>query len=275
MSNPWFSRRILTAVAFAIVFGAACFLLGRWQLSRYEQKDARASAVEANYHRDPVPLAEVLSGPGVELAEEQVWAKVRVTGRYAGDRQMYVRGRASQGTQGYEILVPLLLDDGGVLFVDRGWVANAATAAELPPVPPAPGGLVTVTGWLKPGEDVRSQGLPDGQLGSINLDQAWAQVGQRLPGSAAQRPYAAYLVLDHEQLPGGLTPDRPAPLEAPTPDRGPHFAYALQWWLTAGLGVAFVIYLYRSRPDAVAARAQRAASAPKPKKVRIWDEEDE
>lgn len=272
MPNAWFSRRILGAVAFALVFGATCFLLGRWQLSRFEEKDARASAIETNYQRAPVPLASVLADPTSQLAPEQVWVKVTATGRYAADRQLYVRGRAYQGGQGYEILVPFLVDGGATLLVDRGWVAIAATAAELPAVPSAPPDQLTITGWLKPGEDVRTSGLPQGQLGSVNLEQAWAQLEGRLPGAAGRRSYAAYLVLGQEQLPGGTTPARPVPLEAPVPDRGPHFAYALQWWLTAGLGVAFVIYLYRSRPGAAQQRAETAG--PRPKKVRIWDEED-
>ncbi len=260
-----FTRRLLGAVAFAIVFGLACLMLARWQLSRFEEKDARAHAVENNYHAAPVPLASVLSGPGISLREDQVWSQVTVTGVYRPP-PLLVRGRALQGTQGMEVLVPLQVDGGGLLLVDRGWVANARDARTLPDFPPAPLGPVTVTGWLKPGEPERTPGLPAGQLGSVNLDEAASQVGGRL--------YAAYLVLGQE------SPEvaRPTPLEAPTPDRGPHFAYAIQWVLAALLGVGFVVLMVRSRPEAVAAReaAERAAAArdPQPKKVRIWDEED-
>ena len=105
--------------------------------------------------------------------------------------------------------------------------------------------------------------LPAGQLATINLEQAQAQIDGRL--------YAAYLVLGSESLGAGQqAPPRPAALEQPTPDRGPHFAYALQWWLTALLGAAFVVYLYRHPPGEPVARVKD----PAPKKVRIWDEED-
>jgi cytochrome oxidase assembly protein ShyY1 len=260
------------AAAFALVFGTVCVLLGRWQLSRYEAKDARATAIEANYGRAPVPLSTVLPRIDTALDETQVWTRVSAVGRYAADQQLMVRARTLAGVLGYEVLVPLLVDGAGTLLVDRGWVASSATAADLPAVPSAPTGEVLVTGWLKPGEEVRSTGLPAGQLGSINLDQAWAQLQGRLPGPAGRGSYSAYLVLDAEQVAGGHVPARPAPLDPPDPDRGPHFAYALQWWLTSAFGLAFVGYLYRSRPDAVAARAARPA---KPKRVRIWDDEDE
>ena len=267
-----FSRRILTAVAFAIVFGAVCFLLGRWQLTRYEEKDVRAIAVEENYQRPPVPLREVLQTTASPLADTQVWTHVTVTGRYAAAEQLLVRGRGLSTTQGMEVLVPFRLDGGDALLIDRGWVPNGEQAADLPTVPPAPAGTVTVTGWLKPGESDRGQDLPPGQLATINLDQAQAQVTGRL--------YAAYLVLGSESLGDGQpAPARPVPLEAPTADRGPHFAYALQWWATALLGAAFVVYLYRHPPGATPGepappQPARESREPRAKKVRIWDEED-
>lgn len=271
-----FTKRILAAVAFALVFGAACVLLGQWQLSRFEDKDARATAVETNYAREPVPLVTVLPTTGAALREDQVWSKVTATGRYAATGSLLVRGRALNAAQGLEVLVPFQVDGGGVLLVDRGWVPNGETATDIPAFPPAPAGTVTITGWLKPSEEDRGRDLPVGQLATINLAQAQEQVGGSL--------YAAYLVLGAEILPaGGAAPDRPAALEPPSVDRGPHFAYALQWWLSALLGLAFVVFLYRGRPGAAQEREAQAqaragagvsVSGPKVKKSRIWDEED-
>ncbi len=260
-----FTRRILYAVAFALGFGTVCFLLGQWQLSRYEEKDARATAVEQNYNRPAVPFAGVLPSVTTPLAESQVWTQVTLTGRYAASTHLIVRGRALNTAQGMEILVPFQVDGGAVLLVDRGWVPNGDQAADLPTVSAPPAGTVTLTGWLKPGEEDRGKDLPAGQLATINLAQAQEQV----PGQL----YAAYLVLGSESLGEGLpAPARPTPLEAPTPDRGPHFAYALQWWLTTLLGFGFVVYLYRHPPGGVPTSAPAKAS--EPKKVRIWDEED-
>ena len=121
MFREIFTKRILGAIAFAIVFGMACYALGMWQLSRYEAKDARANAVEANYARAAVPLAQVLPSPASALGEDQIWSKVTVTGRYAVDRTLVVRTRSLASALGLEVLVPLRVGD-ATLLVDRGWV---------------------------------------------------------------------------------------------------------------------------------------------------------
>ncbi|MGV1007376.1 MAG: SURF1 family protein [Dermatophilaceae bacterium] len=268
MIRALLTRRGLTAVGLVLVLGFACYLLGRWQWSRYDEKQVRASAVAANYTADPVPLASVLPQSDTALREDQAWSHVTVTGRYAVSRQLLVRGRPLQGSPGMEVVVPL--DVGGrLLLVDRGWVANADDAQTLPQVPAAPGGDVTVTGWLMPSEASRGHDLPSGQLASLSTDDARAQLGGVV--------YPAYLVLGDEHTASGAAAPRPTPLEAPTGDLGPHQAYALQWWATALLGVAFLVFLVRNNPQQFG-RSAPAPSGParpaKPKKVRIWDEED-
>lgn len=257
---------MLTAVTVAIVVATACFFLARWQWSRFEDKDARARAVEGNYGADAVPLATVLPAADTSLPEERVWTRVDVSGRYA-DSTLLVRNRTLDGALGLEVLVPLQVD-GGVLLVDRGWVPNAADAATLPTVPPTPPGRVAVSGWLKPSEEGDGTVLPAGQLKTVDLAQAKAQVAGRAEGPL----FGAYLVLATETLPDGTTPTRPAPLGPPSTDRGPHVAYAVQWSLTALLGFAFVVLVYRS--DRLARAGAPTPKAHKPKKVRIWDEED-
>lgn len=262
MPTTILTRRLLTALAVAVVVAAACVLLARWQWSRFEDKDARARAVEANYRAPAVPLGDVLPTPTTELREDQVWTKVGVSGRYAGP-VLLVRNRTLEGALGLEVLVPLQVD-AGILLVDRGWVPNAADAATLPTVPPTPSGAVAVTGWLKPSEEGDGTVLPAGQLKTVDLAQARGKVDGPL--------LAAYLVLATETGPDGATPPRPAPLAAPSTDRGPHVAYAIQWSLTALLGFAFVVLVYRS--DRLAGTDPRPGRPPKPTKVRIWDEED-
>ena len=43
-----------------------------------------------------------------------------LTGRYLLDEQVLVRNRPLNGQPGFEVLNPLLLDDGTVFVVDRG-----------------------------------------------------------------------------------------------------------------------------------------------------------
>lgn len=257
----------MTAFAAATVFFVVCLYLGRWQWGRHEDRSAFAEAVATNYAAPTHQLDAVLPA-GSSLPDQRLWSRVTATGSYAADAQQLVRNRPQKVTYGYEVLVPLRLDDGSALLVDRGWVKNAETADTLPTVPAAPAGRVTVTGWLRQGEESLGRNLPRGQLASINLDEAAAAMGQRL------RP--AYLVLQSEDDGTGREPARPKPLLPPDTDTGPHLAYAIQWWTGSLVGFVIVaVYLRRELRDQAIAAGTRAARVPKPKRTRIWDEEDE
>jgi cytochrome oxidase assembly protein ShyY1 len=252
---------MLGGLALALVFAVACVLLGRWQWGRYEDRSVQATAVTTHYAATPVPLGSVTSR--LPPSEADQWLRVTATGRYAAGKQLLVRNRALDGQPGLEVLVPFDVSgdlSGTRVFVDRGWVANADAAADLPEVPPPPTGEVALVGWLRSGEPDLGKDLPAGQLASIDLTEAARQTGG---GTVLD----AYLVLDSEQ-PGA---PRPAPVAAPDTDLGPHQAYAIQWWLTSVFG--FVLLGYRLRLAAADGR-ELAGVAPKPKKVRIWDEED-
>lgn len=271
---------MLGGLALALVFAVVCVLLGRWQWGRYEDKQVRATAITSHYTAAPIPLADAVGR--LPVSESDDWLRVTVTGRYAPGQQLLVRNRSLDGAGGLEVLVPLDLEGalaGRRLLVDRGWVENPDSAAELPTVPRAPDTEVTVQGWLRPGEPDLGKDLPAGQLASISLVQAGAQVGGEL--------LDAYLVLGTEQTAAG-TPVRPAALEQPDTDLGPHQAYAFQWWLTASFG--FVLLGYRIRValadarvptqpgepggDGEPAESEAVAQPARARKVRIWDEED-
>ncbi|MFK5635416.1 MULTISPECIES: SURF1 family protein [unclassified Ornithinimicrobium] len=261
--------RWIAYLLLAVLFGVATANLGLWQYHRHEEKVERRDLVEANYDRAAVPLSEVLDGATDELEPDEEWRRVSATGTYDAEAQHLVRNRPHQSVYGYEVLIPLVLDDGSVLAVNRGWVRNAETAATLPDVPGPPVGPVTVTGWLRPSEPDLGRDLPDGQLASIDLPELAEATGHNLVD--------AYLVMETEAPPA----ERPAVLDRPDTSLGSHFAYALQWWLTVPVGLILVLVMARqlAREESGATRGsttRASASRPsRPKKVRIWDEEDE
>lgn len=266
------SPRWLGALLVSALLAAAFIALGFWQFGRYETKSLRAQLVRSSYSADPVAVDAVLPAGSPPLTERQVWTRVEASGTYDRAQQQFVRNRPQQVTYGYEVLVPLVLNDGTALFVDRGWVPNAERADVLPDVPPAPDGPVRVTGWLRQGEASLGRDMPAGQLASIDLAAAAHTTGFRL------RP--AYLVLEREDVPSGATPPRPQALIEPDTDLGPHFAYALQWWFGAPLGFVLVgVYARRefidSLPETDARAMRRRHREQAPRKKRIWDEEDE
>lgn len=262
------SRRWLGALAVALAFAVAAYFLGRWQWHRYEAKSARADRIHSHYDAKPQPVDDVLGTSPMPLARE--WTRVTMQGRYAADETLLVRNRPFDGVYGYEVLVPFEENTGRSVLVDRGWVANAKNAETLPDVVPAPDGEVTVTGWLRRSEPSLGKTLPRGQVASIDLQEVSARTGRMYLG--------AYVVLEVERLPDGTAPARPTALEAPDTDLGPHQAYAFQWWLAMVAGFVLVWFGARreyreglEQPDGAGTGSPGPA---RPKKVRIWDEED-
>ncbi len=267
-----FTPRWLGASAAALAFFGLCLFLGDWQYGRHEGRVANAERVQRHYTSDPVALDTALPPGSTGLPADDEWRRVSASGTYDPAAQLMARNRPQNTVYGYEVLVPLALDDGTAVLVDRGWVKNAERADILPQVPAAPSGPVTVTGWLRPGEPPVGEGMPPGQLASINLDRAAAATGHSLR--------RAYLVMESEDDGSGSAPPRPGPLLPPDTGLGVHFAYALQWWGASVVGFVIVfVYLRREVRDELADSAEgrpvpAAARTPKPKKVRIWDEED-
>lgn len=280
--------RWLGALALAAVFAVVCVGLGRWQYGRYEGRSAAADLVDRHYAAAPVALDTVLPA-GRELPEDAVWTRVTARGTYLPAQTLWVRNRPQNVVYGFEVLVPLKLDDGTSLLVDRGWAPNAERAELLPQVPPAPTGTVHVTGWLRRGEPNLNRDIPPPQIASIALDEAAADT--RLTLRQGYLILDTLDTLDAEKTASGATPDRPKPLLPPDTSTGPHFAYALQWWAASLVGFVVVfVFARRDVRDAQILAVQRPAApsgspreppvAPvkagaRRQRVWDWDAEDE
>ena len=100
-----------------------------------------------------------------------------------------------------------------------------------------------------------------GTLASVNTAEAGEALGVEL--------LSPYVIVQSESV-DGTTPPKPMALEPPDEGLGPHLAYAYQWWL--GMSAGFVLIWLGVRREF---READPTAATKPKKVRIWDEEDE
>lgn len=244
-------RRLGSALLVALL-AALCVRLGYWQLDRWHQRRAANAVVTANARRPPVPVDTLLS-PGTPLDRGMQWRRVTATGQYDAIHELLARDRPADGRLGYHVLTPLVTPSGSALLVDRGWVPFGATATSAPDVPPPPPGRVTVTGRIRASEPPgargsRSDRAPAGQVIRIDLATIGGQLPYPLYGGwvelTAQRPAAS-----------GPLPQPPPPPEV---SDGPHLAYAVQWFLFAGIAVVGGGYLTwadagsrRRRPRAV------------------------
>ncbi len=261
MLRTLLTPRWLGALLAALALSTLFYVLGHWQWSKHVAHVEIATAVDAHYDAAPKPLAAALPNPRTVLDVADQWTRVSVTGTYAVDERLLVRGRVLDDQPGFEVLLPLDVN-GGTLLVDRGWVPYTGSASTVPAVPGPPSGTVTVTGWLRGTESDRDRSLPQGQIASINLSEA-ADLLSRTD------MYSAYLVLGDEKTDAGSRPTGLTSLGRPDTDLGPHQAYAYQWW--GAIPVALLLVFFGVRNETRLLAGVPAA----PKKKRIWDEEDE
>lgn len=111
----------------AVAVISACIWLTLWQLNRADEKQL---LLERYHNRQPVALS-TLEAP-LSLPQP-----VTVTGVWLPDRQVLLDNRIRQHQPGVEVLTPLRLVDGRIVFVQRGWTSWPARDDDLPdPRPP-------------------------------------------------------------------------------------------------------------------------------------------
>lgn len=227
-----FSKRWAGYLALTVAFAVVCSGLGWWQFARRAEARAEIARIDANYGATPVPVADAL--PALDSFDQsQRWLPVALEGTYLTTDELLVRNRPFNGQPGFEVLTPLLLDDGTVFIVDRGWLPTGEDQDAPDVVPAAPDGRVTVTARLKAGEPTlagRQTVAGSGQIPTINLP----QVADLLAAEDYDAIYTgAYgLVATEQPQPSGA----PTPAFRPARDEGPHLSYALQWFVFALLG---------------------------------------
>lgn len=216
--------------------------LGFWQLRRLDERQAFNAVVEARYDLPPVPLDSLLdplldpltAGDGPDRLE---WRPVEVSGSYLADETLFVVNRSQGGRAGRNVVVPLMLDDGRILVVNRGFVP-------LTNEPPAvPGTDVNLTGRIRPSQERGLGQLADPAEGDllevqrIDLD----RLAPQLPGEVVP----VYIdVISSEPPEIGPYPE---PVAAPELGEGSHLSYAVQWFVFAtAVAVGWVLAVRRS-----------------------------
>lgn len=239
----------LTLIGLALI--PAMIKLGFWQFHRHEHRVAQNELIDANLRAKPVPMTEVTS-PGHVVPRADYWRAVTATGTYDSAHEVVVRMRTDNDDKvGFHVLTPLVLADGRVVLVNRGWVQGGDDPRAYPPVPAAPAGEVTVTGRLKAdetsgGSGIKDRkGLPDRQVMLINSTRQAQYLGKPVLGG--------YLELTTPAPAGG----EPEPVAEPDHDSiGAHMAYAVQWWLFASaVPVGWIVLVRREKRDREAAAA--------------------
>jgi surfeit locus 1 family protein len=242
MNRAALSKLIAPAVAAAV----ACAILvglGIWQVERLAWKEALIAQVTSRMTAKPVaaPGPIVWSGLDVPALEYQ---PVTVHGQFRNGDEAHVvytltSPKGPIGGVGYEVMTPLVTDEGWIVYVNRGFVP----AAKRDPSTRAASqieGETTVTGlvrrpadrsWFMPGDDAAKNQW-------FSRDPALFAAAANLTGDIA--PYLIDANYD-PAAPGGIPQGGETIVEFPNN----HLGYALTWFglaaCCAGVFVAFAV----------------------------------
>ena len=231
MRRLWLRWALL--IAFVAVLGAVFVNLGEWQLDRLAQRKERNATTIGNEQKPVQPYQAVFTHL---ITDADQWQRVEARGTFDADHQFVVRYRSNGDADGYEVVTPLRTATGAVL-VDRGFIP-LEHGARIPSVAPAPPtGEVTIVGHVRRSEKGRRGATTPvaNQMRLINSD----AIAATLPYPIASG-YIGLLTIEPEQ-PGGF---QPIPL--PELSEGPHFWYAVQWFMFTAIAAAGIVVFIRS-----------------------------
>lgn len=242
MRRLWVRWALL--VLFVAVLGTVFVNLGEWQLHRLAARQQRNTDTVANEGNPVVGYEQVFDHP---IVERDQWQRVEARGVFDAEHQFVLRYRSNGDANGYEVVTPLRTTSGTVL-VDRGFVSldrgEPIPAVADAPAPPA--GEVTVVGHVRRDETGRSSARTpvNGQMRLLNS----GSVAATLPYPVANG-YIGLLTVDPPQTGDFQT------VQLPEISDGPHFWYAVQWFMFTALALAGVFVFIRG--DLRARRQER------------------
>lgn len=231
--NRWFRPllwpTVATTIALAILVG-----LGVWQMERLHWKLDLIARIDAR-----------MAAPAAPPPPQTEWARLdpkaleyrhlRLTGAFRHDKELHYFAQDEQGGAGYDIVTPLVLADGGVVLVDRGFVPEELKD----PARRKAGnveGEVTLTGVARAPQGRSSFTAPDDQARNIWFTRDPATMGPAT-GLAPVAPF--YVEADATPNPGGWPKGGRTRVDI----RNEHFQYALTWFGLA-LGLVAVYFFY-------------------------------
>ena len=228
--GPW--------LALVLLFAIATSLLSWWQFSRRAERVERIDQVIQNYDRKPVPYEELNWVIEPDGTSDQEWTPVELTGTYLPELATVVRNRPLNGQPGFLQLVPLELESGEILIVERGWLeaSSELVTPEANPLPdPVPHSLTVRLRVSEP--DLKRDDI-EGQIASIDL-----------PRLAERFSLAGDVIVEHYGRVVSEMPSyqqTPLPMPKPTLNEGNHLSYAIQWIIFGVMAFAAFVWAYRN-----------------------------
>ena len=219
---------LITVAAILAILGT--LLLGRWQLSRAEQKNAIQASIDQRAAL-PALSGAALSTLGNPVSE--IHRRVVLEGVWVPEYTVFLDNRPMNGKPGFYVVTPFrLVGSDAVFLVQRGWVARNFMDRTQVPVVATPEGPVQIQGRIAP-PPAKLYEFSDAQGGRIrqNLNPATFAIESGLalrPGSVQQLGAATEgLLRQWPQVATGVEK---------------HHGYAFQWFALSSL--IFILYVW-------------------------------
>lgn len=214
--------------------------LAEWQWRRLDQRHVYNQAIQAQISKDPIAISElVLAGyDPLVLSDEATWRTVELTGTWIAQSQVLVRKQSLESNTGLWVVTPLLLADGTIAMVNRGWTPAANSAIESPVIEQLPTGVIEVLGRVRaitPRTKSAPTDLPAGQVDRIIPLEIYASdltISDSYVEMTASRPESRTAEIRE--------------LSAPEVTEGNHRSYAIQWTFFEFLTVVGWLVLVRN-----------------------------
>lgn len=216
-----------------LIVMAVTVRLGFWQRDRAHQKEQLNARIVAF---ENAPAQRVSAAP-IALKDVE-FHRVQARGTFLPDQVVYLDNRPYQDQPGFYVVMPLKLDDGGVVLVNRGWLPrNLADRTGIEPYL-TPGGEVDIEGIARANA---SQAFELGRGGS----DAKLKIRQNLSVAAYATetglPLQPFVIQQSNNTGDKLVRDWPAP----TMGVDTNYGYMLQWWGMAAAALGFGLYAAR------------------------------
>jgi surfeit locus 1 family protein len=235
LARRGFRPRLLPTLAM-IAFVAVTVSLGNWQRHRAAEKEALAERFRT---AEKAPAVELPTHDDDALALR--FHAVHAQGQYDASHQILIDNKVNAGRPGFDVVAPLhLAGSGRYVLVDRGWIAQGASRAELPAVPP-PAGMVSVQGRVN---------LPPQRYLELEREHApgplWENLDIKRIASATGLDLLPVVLEETDPVvpPDTLVRD----WAAPDVGAAQNWSYMLQWYAFAAIAVGLWVALnWRTR----------------------------
>ncbi|MEM5315731.1 SURF1 family protein [Paraburkholderia sp. JHI869] len=236
--------RLVPALLILIVM-AVTIRLGFWQRDRAHQKEALQAQITQYESSTPQPVG------ATPLALKDIeFHRVRATGTFLPERVVYLDNRPYNDQPGFYVVMPLKLEGGGYVLVNRGWLPrNIADRAAIAPYV-TPQGPVVVEGIARANASRAFELGAGGSAAHQKIRQNLAVASYAAETGLPLQPFVIQQTGFVPAVKDGLVRDWPVP----DTDVERNYGYMLQWWGMALAALGFGLFAARKAAKSAATK---------------------